>query len=351
MMSSGHALSGAASGYVSCLTASFVTGYEFHWAVPHVIAAVCAGWALWPDCDTLKSTVSTSLGFITRSMHELVCWICAAVFYSTATEADLKRGPVIHRGATHTWPGAVVMGLLVGVLCLAWPRWAVPIVLGISLHWALRGLAIPSAPHGKPKGNIIGRWLTTSAYAVMGALPTPGKLYRWGLRKSMRMIGLSGKMIRTASIIVCLVGSWLVTEATPELATRWAALLGACVVQGIIVHMLGDSITESGICWRFPFKHPVTGRRWQASKIPSWTVPAWVPIWKGRVVKPAFKTGRWFEVGIMYPVCIGAILIAMPGGYALVLHVIAAWRDARFAAAALPFAPWPTTKTPALQSQ
>lgn len=346
MMSPSHAFSGAYSGYLSCIVASAVTGHQWSWWYPHVVAVICAGWALWPDCDTLRSTVSTSLGWITQGLHHFITIVASAVYYATRTDADPPDKPVIHRGITHTWPGAVFMGVVVTIPCLIWPHYAAAVVLAISLHWGLRGLAIPKAPHGKPRGNFMGRFLTERGYMLSRLIPQPGRIFNWLIRKGSRKAGLSGKFVRTSSIIVCGVIAWIITGYTPELHTSWAGLLGGCVVQGVLVHMLGDSVTESGICWRFPFVHPVSGRRWQASKIPSITIPRWVPVFKGRVFKPAFKTGRAFEVLVMCPLFFAGCLVTAPGGFETLTALIdaaTAWRGARVRTTALPSPAWLTT--------
>jgi len=353
MMSTGHVFSALPVGYTAATGFSLLTGIELHWIVPHIAAVVCAGWALWPDCDTLKSTVSTSLGIITRGLHELVTVLCAAIYYATRTDKDPADKPVIHRGATHTWPGALVMGLLVAGICAIWPRWGTPAVLGISLHWAMRGLYMPKAID-KPvsqaklkrqgrglKGFIkrlgvrlyhrTGQRLKRLATSVIRVLPLPGKY--------LRATGRSG------TLGICLGASIYTTEHAPVMHTYWSGALGAAAVLGILTHMAGDSVTESGVCWRFPFVHPKTGRRWQPSKIPTVTVPDWVPLLKGKVLKPAFKTGRAFEIGVVYPLCIAAAILAAPGGYALAMDVISvAWRGGVNAAVAIPWLAWPKTR-------
>lgn len=346
MMSSGHSLTGAGAGYTACVVVSAVTGHEWSWWFPHVAAVVVAGWALWCDCDTLKSTVSTSLGWITqRIMHPMIVGLCVLVYNLTRTDADPADKPKIHRGATHTWPAAAVMGGLVAVACLTWPIAATTAILTISMHWAMRGLSIPRAPHGRPKGSPIGVFIARRAYVFNRLIPQPGRAFNRIVRMLARMVGFSGKWVRTGSVIVCSGISWLITTHTPEMHTDWAAALGALVALGILVHMGGDSVTESGICWKFPFIDSATGKRWQETKIPAITMPEWVPIISGRVYKPAFKTGWWFELAFVYPVCAVGCVLAAPGGLSLVEH-LAAWRGAGGVATALPLAAWQQTLIP-----
>jgi membrane-bound metal-dependent hydrolase YbcI (DUF457 family) len=330
MMSPGHSLSGPPVAYSLCLLYELSTGVELAWGIPHIAAIIVAGWCNWPDCDTLKSTVSTSLGIITRSLHELVVMLCAVIYYATRSEKDDPKKPVIHRGATHTWPGAVFMGLLVAVICLAWPMWGTIGVLGISLHWAMRGLYIPNSPD-KPLGKTaldghrlfarigivvyhrMGVALKRNAVEILRMLPMPGKY--------LRAFG------RTGTFAICLGVAFILVRATPALDTPWAGLLGAAAAVGVLTHMVGDSVTECGICWFFPFRHPRTGKRWEFVHLPKWL---------------AFKTGRAFEYGIVYPLLMLAAMVAMPGGFALVLEVYAAWRTNHVQATALRFAPWLT---------
>lgn len=330
MMSTGHALSGAAVGYAACIPFQHFTGIELHWVIPHAVAAITAGWALWPDVDCHNATVTTSLGKPTRALHKIVTRACAAIYWATATPYD-DNTPVIHRGATHTWPGAVFMGVLVAALIVAYPRVATPLILGISLHWGMRGLYMPTSPDkqlnlkrlegrslldqlGAIWYHAMGVMLKRRAVAVMRTLPLPGKYLR--------------KIGRAGTFVVCLLAALYATEiATSAFDTRWAALLGACATLGVLTHMLGDSVTESGICWLFPFTHPHSGKRWHPARFPKWF---------------AFKTGRALEIGVVYPLCILGAIAAMPGGYVLMLQVLgtlsAAWRDPPATSTALPSA-------------
>jgi hypothetical protein len=235
------------------------------------------------------------------------------------------------------------MGVLVAIVCLLWPRYATPIILGISLHWGMRGLAIPKSAHGMPRGNAAGRFLTVRAYTALRLVPQPGRIFDGSIRYiSRKWLGLSGKWVRTSSFLVCEGIAWLMTEATPDLHTLVAILtLAGLVTQGCLVHMLGDSITESGICWKFPFIDKATGKRWAETKLPqiSLTLPTWIPKFGGtHRYKTAFKTGRAFEIGVVYPVCILACLALAPGGWTLLGYMgelATAWRHRTTAAAAL----------------
>ena len=341
MMSTGHALSGMAVGYGASLLFQHITKIELHWVIPHAAAVVTAGWALWPDVDCHNATVTTSLGRVTKGVHHLIERACEAIYWATATEYD-DNTPVIHRGATHTWPGALVMGLLVAMICAAYPRVGTPIILGISLHWAMRGLYMPTSPdkqlsQARLRGRNFVDQLGVIAYHRMGVL-----LKRRAVRV-MRTVPLPGKYLRKVgrwgTFTACMAVAIFATEFTHALDTYWAGLLGIGAALGILTHMLGDSATESGVCWLFPFINPRSGKRWDPFQLPRWL---------------AFKTGRAFEIGVMYPILIGSCVVAMPGGYALVLSVIAAWRDGYAAATALPFAPWlrkrpPTPVTPPLR--
>jgi len=331
MMSPEHSISGALAGYVASVAFETAVGVELHWAIPHLVAAFTAGWANWPDCDSIKSTVTTSLGVFTRALHHLVCLICVAVYFGTRTAADPDDAPIVHRGATHTWPGALVMGALVALVCAIWPHWAVPIVAGISLHWATRGIYIPNAidkPIGKSRlkdKGLLARLATVIYYRIglairhlaIDLLQLISPAHRLG--KHMRAMGRSG------AFAVCLGVGFYLAWMTP-LDTSWAGLLGGCAVLGILVHMLGDSVTESGICWLFPFVHPRTGRRWEQIKLPKWL---------------AFKTGRAFEYAVVAPLCIAGCVLTMPGGWTFVHTLVAAWRPGANVALALPFATCP----------
>jgi membrane-bound metal-dependent hydrolase YbcI (DUF457 family) len=333
-MTPGHALMGAASGYFTCAAIEIAGNFEFSWWFPHIAAGITAGWAMWCDIDSQKAAVSTSLGFITRGLHELICWIAAGIYYATRTDKDAPQ-PKIHRGITHTWPGALFMGVLMLTLCLIYPTIAVPILLSISLHWGLRGLAIPKDAHGTPRGNAAGRFLTKRAYTFLRMIPMPGRIFRWLIKRGAKLLGFSKPWMRTCSLGICLLAAFAMCHDLPELGHEgYIVLLAWLVTQGCLVHMLGDSLTESGICWRFPFVNPKTGKRWQETKIPTITI-------RGKVFKPAFKTGRAFEIGVVYPVMILTCVACAPGGWALLVELSQhgpAWRQSAYLGAALPFA-------------
>jgi membrane-bound metal-dependent hydrolase YbcI (DUF457 family) len=356
MMSPGHSISGATAGYVACWLIELTLRFEMHWLIPHIVAVIVAGWANWPDCDSRKSTVTTSLGFLTYCMHKGVCIACEQIYYATATPRDSAK-PMIHRGATHTWPGAVVMGATIGAICIASPRWGVPIVLGISLHWAARGIYIPKAidkPIGRSKlegRNFIGRFFARRYYGL-------GVGLRHAAIDLLRLLPLPGKYLRalgrTGTAAVCMAIAFDLTWFSHDLDTYWAGLLGGAATLGILVHMVGDSVTEMGICWLFPFVHPGTGKRWHPVHLPEFTLNdvvfclnvfgrmRYFTLIRGRVLKVGFKTGRAFEYAVVYPACIIGAVLAMPGGYALVEHVLTAWRNGVNVALALPFAACPT---------
>lgn len=348
-MTSGHALMGAASGYFTCTVIEIATQSELSWWFPHIAAGITAGWAMWCDIDSLKAAVSTSLGFVTRGLHELICWIAAGVYYATRTDKDAPS-PKIHRGITHTWPGALFMGALVCTLSALYPLVAVPIVLGISLHWGLRGLTIPKSAHGEPRGNAAGRFLTKRAYVFLRLIPMPGRVFQYAIKRTAKWLGFSKPWMRCCSLAICLFAAFGMCHSTPELHNwRYILLLGWLVTQGCLVHMAGDSLTEAGICWRFPFIDKATGKRWAETKIPEITVPTIrLPRWllglvivPGGRYKPAFKTGRAFEIGALYPVLIILCVVCAPGGLALLGHlgeVGPAWRHTASLSAALPFA-------------
>jgi membrane-bound metal-dependent hydrolase YbcI (DUF457 family) len=276
-----------------------------------------AGWALFPDCDTRRSVVSTSLGCATGAFHHGMTTLAAVAYYATRAPADDPTRPVIHRGLTHTWPFALLVGALVALLCLVSPFWATSIILAISLHWALRGLVIPP-PRSAKNSNLAGKYLTERGYTFMRLMPLPGKY--------VRTLGRSG------TFALCLGTSLFAVGQTNELGIPWSLFLGLATGGGCLVHCLGDSVTEFGICWRYPFKHPVTGRRWQPIRFPKWF---------------AFKAGRALETCVMWPALLFACVLTAPGGWALLGHmgeIGTAWRHTTALSAALTLTPWPTTK-------
>jgi membrane-bound metal-dependent hydrolase YbcI (DUF457 family) len=138
MMGTTHATTGATAWLVGCETATLV---GVHPSLLGVAAGtvVCAAGALVPDFDHPSSLASRSLWPATAILSWATRAVSRAVYRATSTPLDERRGDAgTHRALTHTWPFALVVGVLaaaaLGLAGLRWPLvgawWWLGLVLG-----------------------------------------------------------------------------------------------------------------------------------------------------------------------------------------------------------------------------
>lgn len=210
MMGPGHALTGAAGGLLAACVAD-VLGAPLGTAGTLLVAGLGAGAALVPDLDHERSTVSTSFGPLTRVLARGLNKASARVYDATATGHDEDRDGG-HRGLTHTWPFAVVLGSTAAAAVALWGRPVVLAVVFVLLSLALRGVLAPLVRR-------VG-WLGTTAAAAL--------LTWWG------------------------------GDSLPA-GAEWA-WIGAALAAGCLVHDWGDSLTLMGCPWLWPIV--IRGERW-----------------------------------------------------------------------------------------
>lgn len=216
MMGPGHALSGAAAGFMAAFTAD-VVGQPVTPATAILAAGLAAGAALLPDLDHPAATVSDSFGPVTNVLAVGLSRLSSAVYHGTKLPRDENRDGG-HRGLTHTWAFAVVVGGALTAGIRLGGRAVVLVALFVLLSLALRGLmADTTRRHG---------WMATTLAA--GALTV-------------------------------LAGATLPAEQ----AGPW---LGAVVTLGCLVHCWGDSLTVMGCPWMWPI--PIAGRAWYPIGVP-----------------------------------------------------------------------------------
>lgn len=120
--------------------------------------ALAGGSGKVPDIDHARSSITRALGPLTWLLHCLVVWLDRVIYGATRTGLDpptFTWGRVrwiglpfpiwssSHRRSTHTYPGAVLLGILFAALCLAHPLVAVLLVGGLILLGEDYVLAIP----------------------------------------------------------------------------------------------------------------------------------------------------------------------------------------------------------------
>jgi membrane-bound metal-dependent hydrolase YbcI (DUF457 family) len=203
-----HATSGAGLGLAVAGFAPLSAGVQPSAGSILTFAAVCAGAALLPDLDHPSSLATRRFSVASWLAGHLIRPLSGLVYDLTRARRDTGKGT--HRGLTHTVLGAVLLGAAVN---LASAQWGSPVLVGtlfVCLALAIKGLdaLVPGPP-----SLVIAAGLT---YGVEQFVPGP----------------------------------------TPGTA-GW---LGTAVTLGMVVHGVGDAITESGAPLLWPL--PIRQRRW-----------------------------------------------------------------------------------------
>lgn len=208
MLGVSHATSGAVLGLAVAGYAPQLAGTAPDAGTVLTFAAVCAGAALLPDLDHPSSTATRHFSVASWAAGHVVRPLSALAYRLTRAPRDTGRGT--HRGLTHTVLGAVALGVAIN---LASARWGTPVLLGtlfVCLALAIKGLdaIVPGPP-----SLVIAAGLTYGVHALV-----PG--------------GTAGT----------------------------AGWLGTAVTLGMVVHSVGDAVTESGAPLLWPL--PIRRRRW-----------------------------------------------------------------------------------------
>lgn len=243
MLGVSHATSGAVLGLAVAGYVPQVLGVSPSAGTVVTFAAVCAGAALLPDLDHPSSTATRHFTVVSFLASKVVRPLSGLVYRLTRARRDTGKGT--HRGLTHTVLGAVALGTAVN---LASARWGAPVLIGtlfVCLALAIKGLdaIVPGPP-----SLVIAAGLT---FAV----------------------------------------EWYVPGGTAGTA-GW---LGVAVVLGMVVHSVGDAITESGAPLLWPV--PIRRRRWY-------------PVGSPRAVR--FRTGGRVETWVVAPaLTVATFVLAM----------------------------------------
>jgi membrane-bound metal-dependent hydrolase YbcI (DUF457 family) len=228
-----HATSGAALGLAVAGYAPRVAEVEPSAGGILTFAAVCAGAALLPDLDHPASTATRRFAVFSWLAARAVRPLSAAVYRLTRARRDTGRGA--HRGLTHTALAALLLGVGVNAATAAW---GTPVVLGVlfvCLALAIKGLdaVVPGPP----------------------------------------------------SLVIAAGLTFAVHEFVPGGAAGTAGWLGTALTLGMLVHAVGDAITESGAPLLWPLR--IRDRRWY-------------PVGSPRPLR--FRTGGPMESWVVVPV-------------------------------------------------
>jgi membrane-bound metal-dependent hydrolase YbcI (DUF457 family) len=242
-----HSLSGAALGLAVVGYVPRIVGEQPSAGSVLTFAAVCAGAALLPDLDHPSSTATRRFAVASWLASRGVRPLSRLVYDLTRARRDTGRGS--HRGLTHTFVFAVLLGL---GLNLATARFGTPVIVGVlfvCIALAIKGLdaIVPGPP-----SLVIAAGLT---YAVEHAVPG----------------GTAGT----------------------------AGWLGAAVTLGMAVHSVGDAVTESGapLLWPLRIRH----RRWYPVGSPRPLRFRTGGAVEARLVAPALTVAVFLLVALVVP--------------------------------------------------
>jgi membrane-bound metal-dependent hydrolase YbcI (DUF457 family) len=214
-MGQSHAVSGVA-GWVALCAAGSLVGVETAASTVIVGAGVAAGFGLLPDIDHPGSTISRSLGPITRGIARAVSYVADKVQDWTCLCCK-DPDTVAHRALTHTFLGAVATGGLIALACARLGKPAALVVVFLAVALAVRGI-VPS------------KWRGTLGAALAGAAAA-GLVFRLG----------------------------------PTTGWWW---LGVPAGFGVLAHIVGDGLTKSAVPLLWPAK--IRGCRWFPCGSPRW---------------------------------------------------------------------------------
>ncbi|OLT09514.1 hypothetical protein BJF78_30600 [Pseudonocardia sp. CNS-139] len=235
-----HALSGAALGLAVAGYAPRLVGVETSAGSVLTFAAVCAGAALLPDLDHPSSVATRRFAVASWLAGHLVRPFSKLVYGLTRARRDTGSGA--HRGLTHTVVGAALLGAGINV---ASGQWGTPVLVGtlfVCLALAIKGLdaLVPGPP----------------------------------------------------SLVIAAGLTYAVEEHVPGGTAGTAGWLGTAVTLGMVVHSLGDAITETGAPLLWPLR--IRDRRWY-------------PVGSPRPLR--FRTGGSVEAWLVAPALTVAVLL------------------------------------------
>lgn len=248
VLGASHATSGAALGLAVAGYAPRIADVAPSAGSILTFAAVCAGAALLPDLDHPAATVTRRFSVFSWLASHAVRPLSAAAYRLTRARRDTGSGA--HRGLTHTVACALLLGVGVHAATASWGTPAVLGVLFVCLALAIKGLdaLVPGPP-----SVVIAAGLTVGVH-----------------------------------------------EYLPGGAAGTAGWLGTAVTLGMLVHAVGDAVTESGAPLLWPLR--VRDRRWY-------------PVGSPRPLR--FRTGGPVETWVVVPALtmgtLALLVLVVPG--------------------------------------
>lgn len=218
-----HAMSGAAVGLALATALPPEWGGATGTAEILSYAGITAGAALLPDLDAPGSTVARAFGPVTGLLSRVVSAVSVLVVNATRGRKD-TRVTGAHRTATHTLLFALAAG---------------------ACAWGIGGVA--------GVNGVIGMLVFFAGLALRGLFPT------WAKDRGGLVVVLVAVALGVAAY-----------QTVPALQTP--LLPASAVTAGVLTHLLGDSLTKTGVPLTSPLL-PLGGRRWW-----DWTLPGFLTI-------------------------------------------------------------------------
>lgn len=242
MMGRGHALSGGAFWLGGCSLSA-------QWEQPQPVSTivlgtmVCAGWALASDLDHPGSTVARSAGPVTRLLAVVLARTGALVHAHSRTHLD-RPDLDGHRTVSHTVVWAMLCGFLVAAASAEGGPWVAAVLVFGATHVAL------TAVLHRPDRTVRVRTGFRMRVARRRWFRTLFGRAGQSAARSVRTVPVPVPPFAAAAL------GWVAYRMAPE-DCWW---LGLAVFCGIVVHCVGDMITNSGCPMLWPI--PIGGRRW-----------------------------------------------------------------------------------------
>lgn len=212
-----------------------VLGSSSPWVIILSIA-VTSGASLVPDLDNTTSTSKNSLGWLGTALSYIFRGSSRFLQTVIRTKRD-DPNPNPHRGAWHTIPAALFLGWLT--------------------FWGTGNAKVVTIPilNEITVGKLIALFVTfIMVHMAMSGLAKD-------FMKKIKKTALVGEAL---SFAVSLALTTVIFVNLPQdLDYRW---LGVSVAFGVIIHILGDSMTTAGVPLLFPLSALIKGKFWWTTR-------------------------------------------------------------------------------------
>ena len=195
-----------------------------------VITAIGAG--NLPDLDNTTSRAKSDLGPF-GSFLSVIFRSTSTIFQTTIRTKRDDPTPNPHRGAWHTIPAAVLLGVLI---------------------WL--GTRLP----GDIKVPLIGETTWGGIFALVMAFTLTHLMLSTLAKKMMDKVKKSNAIGEIIAILISFATAFSLMRMIPEGTDFW--WLGIAVAFGMTIHILGDCFTTSGAPILFPLSGFIKGKFW-----------------------------------------------------------------------------------------